>query len=300
MERFGHMIYKELYMLGRTVLEKAGVPEAELNARLLLEQVCGTKRSDLLAHGDRIVGPEEQKAYEGLLEMRGRRIPLQHLTGMQNFMGLDFLVDENVLIPRQDTEILVEEVLKNLHDGMRVLDMCTGSGCILISLLHFSNNCQGVGADISEEALAVAKKNAARLLKSGGCDAGCGEDGFGRIDFLRSDLFGQIQGKFDIIVSNPPYVRSGDIPGLMPEVREHEPLQALDGGGDGLVFYRRILEEGRKHLFGGGMLFFEIGHDQSHEVSCLMEEAGFLEVDIVKDYAGLDRVVYGTFSHGPH
>ena len=94
--------------------------------------------------------------------------------------------------------------------------------------------------------------------------------------------------------------QAGDIPGLMPEVREHEPLQALDGGGDGLVFYRRILEEGRKHLFGGGMLFFEIGHDQSHEVSCLMEEAGFLEVDIVKDYAGLDRVVYGTFSHGPH
>lgn len=329
MEGLGCMTYKALFEMGREALRKAGVPEAELDARLLLEQVCGTNRNDLLAHGDRTVAAEPQKTYEKMIEMRSRRIPLQHLTGSQNFMGLDFLVNENVLIPRQDTEILVEEVLKNLHDGMRVLDMCTGSGCILISLLHYTNNCEGVGADISEEALEVAEKNAARLLggkisgmgNEAACRRGVSEerawdedesgtqripdrenagDGLGGISFVRSDLFEEIQGKFDVIVSNPPYVRSGDIPGLMPEVQEHEPLQALDGGGDGLHFYRRILEEGRGHLFGGGMLFFEIGHDQGQEVSLLMERAGFLEVSVIKDYAGLDRVVYGTLGHAPH
>lgn len=291
------MTYRALFEMGKRVLEEAGVPEAELNARLLLEQVCGTSRNDLLAHGDRATGAREQEAYEGLLELRSRRIPLQHLTGTQNFMGLDFLVDENVLIPRQDTEILVEEVLRHLHDGMRVLDMCTGSGCILISLLHYSNNCQGVGADISKEALAIAEKNGARLLEGKNAPVG---DGFGGIGFVCSDLFGEIVGKFDMIVSNPPYVRTGDISGLMPEVRDHEPLQALDGGGDGLAFYRRILDGCRGHLFGGGMLFFEIGCDQGREVRLLMEEAGFLEVSVVKDYGGLDRVVYGTLGHGPH
>lgn len=296
------MTYRALFEMGKRLLEKAGVPESELNARLLLEQACGTNRNDLLAHGDRAVGPEEQKSYEGLLEMRSRRIPLQHLTGTQNFMGLDFLVDENVLIPRQDTEILVEEVLRHLHDGMGLLDMCTGSGCILISLLYYSNNCQGVGADISKEALEIAEKNAKRLL--GDRDMGAGsendyENGSGGCSFVQSDLFREVEGKFDIIVSNPPYVRSGDIPGLMPEVREHEPLQALDGGEDGLAFYRKILKESRAHLYGGGMLFFEIGYDQKEDVSRLMAEAGFLEVNAVKDYGGLDRVVYGTLSHGP-
>lgn len=285
------MTYRELLGEGKRSLEEAGVPEAGLNARLLLERACGISSSDLLAHGDENPKAGRQKVYEELIERRSRRIPLQHLTGMQNFMGLDFLVDENVLIPRQDTEILTEEVLKNLHDGMRVLDMCVGSGCILISLLRYSNNCEGVGADISEDALAVARENAARLL---------GDEGSGIVSFVCSDLFREIDEKFDVIVSNPPYIRSGDIPGLMPEVREHEPLQALDGGEDGLLFYRRILREGTGHLWGGGMLFFEIGHDQGQEVSRLMEEAGFLEVNVVKDYAGLDRVVYGTLKHGPH
>lgn len=334
MDESGHMTYRELFRQGKGVLEEAGVPEAELNARLLLEQVCGTSRSDLLAHGDRAVAAGRQKAYEELIDKRRRRIPLQHLTGTQNFMGLDFLVNENVLIPRQDTEILAEEALKNLHDGMRVLDMCTGSGCILISLLHYSNNCEGVGADISEEALTVARENGARLLgdrfcvtgsaeaagqgpdgESGGeqedggkRDAGAAEeasaaqiagDGLGGFSFVCGDLFEGIQGKFDIIVSNPPYIPSGDIPALMPEVQEHEPLQALDGGGDGLLFYRRILEECGGYLFRGGMLFFEIGHDQGQEVSRLMEQAGFVEVNVVKDYGGLDRVVYGTLGHRP-
>ena len=308
------MTYGELYRRGRDALEAAGVPEAELDARLLLEWVCGTDRSDLLAHGDRERSAGEQEEYERLIAGRKGRIPLQHLTGVQAFMGLEFAVDGHVLVPRQDTEVLVEEALRNLHDGMRILDMCTGSGCILISLLHYSNDCRGVGADISGEALAVARGNAERLLGASACawmrdgtevldgcgadDPPCAEDRQGRISFIESDLFHGIEGRFDIIVSNPPYIRSGEIPGLMPEVREHEPVLALDGGEDGLAFYRRIVEGCRAHLCGGGMLFLEIGYDQGEAVSGLLEEAGFLEVAVVKDYAGLDRVVWGTLGFG--
>lgn len=308
------MTYGELYRRGRDALEAAGVPEAELDARLLLEWVCGTDRNDLLAHGDRERSAGEQEEYERLIAGRKGRIPLQHLTGVQAFMGLEFAVDGHVLVPRQDTEVLVEEALRNLHDGMRILDMCTGSGCILISLLHYSNDCRGVGADISGEALAVARGNAERLLGASACawmrdgtevldgcgadDPPCAEDRQGRISFIESDLFHGIEGRFDIIVSNPPYIRSGEIPGLMPEVREHEPVLALDGGEDGLDFYRRILEGCRAHLCGGGMLFLEIGYDQGEAVSGLLEEAGFLEVAVVKDYAGLDRVVWGTLGFG--
>lgn len=308
------MTYGELYRRGRDALEAAGVPEAELDARLLLEWVCGTDRNDLLAHGDRERSAGEQEEYERLIAGRKGRIPLQHLTGVQAFMGLEFAVDGHVLVPRQDTEVLVEEALRNLHDGMRILDMCTGSGCILISLLHYSNDCRGVGADISGEALAVARGNAERLLGASACtwmrdgtevldgcgadDPPCAEDRQGRISFIESDLFHGIEGRFDIIVSNPPYIRSGEIPGLMPEVREHEPVLALDGGEDGLAFYRRIVEGCRAHLCGGGMLFLEIGYDQGEAVSGLLEEAGFLEVAVVKDYAGLDRVVCGTLGFG--
>lgn len=308
------MTYGELYRRGRDALEAAGVPEAELDARLLLEWVCGTDRNDLLAHGDRKRSAGEQEEYERLIAGRKGRIPLQHLTGVQAFMGLEFAVDGHVLVPRQDTEVLVEEALRNLHDGMRILDMCTGSGCILISLLHYSNDCRGVGADISGEALAVARGNAERLLGASACawmrdgtevldscgadDPPCAEDRQGRISLIESDLFDGIEGRFDIIVSNPPYIRSGEIPGLMPEVREHEPVLALDGGEDGLDFYRRILEGCRAHLCGGGMLFLEIGYDQGEAVSGLLAEAGFLEVAVVKDYAGLDRVVCGTLGFG--
>lgn len=284
-----------MYRRGEEALAAAGVPEAGLDARLLLEYVCGTDRNDLLAHGDREVEREKQDAYLKMIEKRADREPLQYLTGEQEFMGLLFSVDRNVLIPRQDTEILVEEVLRNLHDGMRILDLCTGSGCILISLLYYSNNCTGVGTDLSEEALRVAAGNSARLLpKECAVDAG---EGFARIEFLRGDLFEAVEGKFDIIVSNPPYIPSGDMDGLMPEVGEHEPGQALDGGADGLDFYRRITAECRRYLYGGGMLFVEIGCEQAEAVRGLMEDAGFLGIHVVKDYAGLDRVVYGTLGY---
>ena len=174
------MTYRELFCQGKGALAEAGIAEADLDARLLLEHVCGTNRNDLLVHGDREVTVAQRESYEAFIAKRAQRIPLQHLTGVQDFMGLEFKVNEHVLIPRQDTEILVEEVLKNLHDGMRVLDMCTGSGCILISLMHYSNDCQGVGVDISGEALKVAEENAEKIL--GVCGGECE-----KIEFVQSD-----------------------------------------------------------------------------------------------------------------
>ena len=280
------MTYREAYEAGKGALAAAGIEEAELDARLLLEFVCGTNRNTLLVHGDRAVADEEAAAYRELTGKRAQRIPLQHLTGTQDFMGLEFEVNEHVLIPRQDTEILVEEALQELHDGMRVLDMCTGSGCILISLLRYSNDCTGVGADISPEALQVARWNAKKLLADGS------------IIFVQSDLFERVEGQFDMIVSNPPYICTDVIETLMPEVREHEPRQALDGSADGLLFYRRIIEDSVKYLKRGGMLFFEIGYDQGETVKKLMEQAGYLEVHVIRDYAGLDRVVAGTLGFG--
>ncbi|MCM1091666.1 MAG: peptide chain release factor N(5)-glutamine methyltransferase [Butyrivibrio sp.] len=277
------MTYRECYEKGVGKLTEAGVPEASLDARLLLEYVCDTDRNTLLAHSDREVTADEQNRYKEIIARRAGRIPLQQLTGTQEFMGLRFTVNEHVLVPRQDTEILVEEVLRSLHDGMRILDMCTGSGCIILSLLHYSNDCEGVGVDISGEALAVAAENARRLCE--------GSD----LTLTESDLFEHVEGRFDIIVSNPPYIRRGEIAGLMPEVREHEPLQALDGGEDGLFYYRAIVEESRAYLVSGGLLYFEIGFDQTAAVTALMEQAGFVDIQMVKDYAGLDRVVYGTW-----
>lgn len=274
------MTYRECYETGRSILKAAGVSEADLDARLLLEYICGTDRNELLVHGERRVSEEQEYRYRDIIKKRAKRIPLQYLTGCQEFMGLDFLVNESVLIPRQDTEILVEEVLKNLRDGFSILDMCTGSGCILLSLLHYSNDCTGVGVDLSGEALEVAAQNAERL----GMEA----------QWLMSDLFDQVCGSFEIIVSNPPYIRTDVIAGLEPEVRDHEPLSALDGASDGLSFYRRITADSTAHLKGGGMLFFEIGYDQAEAVRQLMERNGFLDVRVVKDYAGLDRVVFGT------
>lgn len=274
--------YREWYQRGAKRLRLAGVPEPEVNARLLLEFVCGTDCSTLLAHGDRKVLPEKGAAYEALLKRREKREPLQLLTGEQDFCGLTFLVNRHVLIPRQDTEVLVEYALKRLQPGMRLLDMCTGSGCILISLLAMCEGVQGVGVDIAEEALLLAKENGKRLLAEEK-----------QPEWLLCDLFSDVQGGFDMIVSNPPYIPSGELPFLMPEVRDFEPAAALDGGGDGLVFYKRIIQESAAHLKEEGWLILEIGCGQGEAVSGLLKAAGFDGVEIIKDYAGLDRVAAG-------
>ena len=290
------MTYKECYAYGIEMLEKAGVIDARIDARLLLEFVCGTSQHDLLLNGNREVKEEDEAAYKACISRRSERIPLQHITGVQSFMGFDFAVNEHVLTPRQDTEVLVEETLKVLKPGMKVLDMCTGSGCILLSLLALSEGCKGVGADISKEALQVACQNHSKI------ETQCGEEL--AATFVESDLFtawkesGQNTEErrvFDMIVSNPPYIASAVIETLEPEVRLHEPIGALDGTADGLYFYRKIVTDCKAFLKKGGALLFEIGYDQGEAVSELMKEAGFTGVTVKQDYAGLDRVVYGYY-----
>lgn len=273
------MTYREAYEWGRKMLESARVNDAAVDARLLLEYVCHTGRNDLLVHGDREVEEISFFCYQKYIEKRSERNPLQQLLHEQEFMGLPFYVNEHVLIPRQDTEILVEEVLREPFDGAKILDMCTGSGCILLSLLRYSNATSGVGVDLSAEALAVAGENAQKLQLSD------------RAEWLKSNLFEKVEGKYDILVSNPPYIKSSVIPELEPEVRAHEPLLALDGGADGLDFYEKIVRQAGNYLIPGGRLYFEIGYDQGEAVAQLLEEHGYLEIRIVKDYAGLDRVV---------
>ena len=273
------MNYTEAFLMGMQKLKEAQIGEAQLDARLLLEEVCGTDHNTLLCHGDWEVSEAEEEQYRKALEQRAVHVPLQHLLGYQDFMGLRFQVNEYVLIPRQDTEILVEEAMRYLHDGMRILDLCTGSGCILLSLLHYSNDCEGVGVDISQEALQVAAQNAELL-------------GI-RADFLKSDLYEKVTGKFDLLVSNPPYIERKVIPTLMEEVREYDPYIALDGGEDGLDFYRRIIGGAQDYLKRGGQILMEIGSGQAKAVSELLRKAGFKEIDVCRDFAGLDRVVSG-------
>ena len=275
------MEYRKLYDKGVLLLQEVQIEEAALDARLLLEEICGTDRNDFLVHGDRLVTEEQYNCYVNYIDMRRRHIPLQHILGYQEFMGLKFKVTPDVLIPRQDTETLVEEVMRNLHDGMHILDMCTGSGCILLSLLRYSNDCVGVGCDLSEKALRVARENARELSLEA--------------EFVQSDLFENVCGKYEIIVSNPPYSPSGEISTLMEEVKDHDPLLALDGREDGLYFYREIIKKAGQYLHPGGMLFLEIGCSQAEDVCRYMKEADYKEVAVCKDLAGLDRVVSGVY-----
>lgn len=280
------MTYRQLYEFGVQELAQAGIAEAGLDARLLLEYICHTDRNTLLVYGDSERSSLEEQFYREVIARRAARMPLQYITGEQEFMGLSFRVNGHTLIPRQDTELVVEEAMRYLGDGMRILDLCTGSGCILLSLLHYSNRCEGVGIDISPGALAVAKENAARL----GLEA----------VFLEGDLFAPLEEYFaaaaeddrlfDMIISNPPYIETAVIGTLMPEVREHEPLQALDGREDGLFFYRAILRQARRYMRAGGRIFFEIGYNQGAAVRALLEEGGFADAAIVQDYAGFDRI----------
>ena len=278
------MTYRSLVTEGGKLLQAAGVPEAELDAWYLLEYLRKERgsRSDrqwYLLCREEEADMEEEEAYRELIGRRAKRIPLQQITGEQEFMGFPFLVNEHVLIPRQDTETLVEEAMEKAGKGDRVLDMCTGSGCILLSLLKLVPGLSGTGADISQEALKVAVENGKRLQTEA--------------SFLESDLFEKVEGVFDLIVSNPPYIASDEIGTLMEEVRDHEPIGALDGSADGLAFYRRLVQEGKDHLKSGGWMLFEIGCTQAEAVMELLKKGGFQEIYVKKDLAGLDRVVGG-------
>ena len=279
------MIYKDSLEKGIEKLERAGITEAKLDARLLLEYVCGTDHSVLYAHPDREVTDSEKERYDELLDRRAAREPVAYILGTWDFMGLTYKVSKDVLIPEQDTETLVEEAMRYLEDGMRVLDLCTGSGCIALSLLHYTNHTTAVGTDISGAALDIARKNASA---NGLSD---------RIEFLETDLFPKEKGeKFDIIVSNPPYIRTDVIETLAPEVKDYEPMLALDGSADGLAFYRRIIEGASEYLFTSGYLIMEIGFDQAEDVTALLTEDGrYHDIEVIKDYAGNDRVVRACF-----
>lgn len=270
----------QVLRMGEDVLTEAGVPEAALNAWYLFAHCFRIDRSRFFLDRDQDADPQICECFEQALEKRCERIPLEHITNETEFMGLSFYVDERVLIPRQDTECLVEEALP-LVQGKKVLDLCTGSGCIGVSLAALGKAGEVVLADISADALAVARRNA--------------EDNRVAVRLCQSDLLAEINECFDVIVSNPPYIASAVIPELMPEVRDHDPMLALDGGEDGLELYRRIIKEAPEHLNPDGWLLFEIGYDQGEKLKNLMREAGFEDVQIKKDLAQMDRIAMGHY-----
>ncbi len=271
------MTYREAVLQGERLLEAQGILDAGQDAWLLLAMVCGIKRDDYYMHMQEELPDIHRTAYESLLKKRAERVPLQYLTKEQAFMGLSFFVNSDVLIPRQDTETLVEEALKELRPGMEALDLCTGSGCIAISLAWHRKGIAMTASDISDKALEVARENARRHAVS--------------IRLIVSDLFASITGRFDLVVSNPPYIPTEEIDGLMPEVRDYEPRGALDGKKDGLQFYRRIILDAPKYLKAKGRLLLEIGYDQGEAVSGLLYQAGYQGIRTVKDLGGNDRVV---------
>lgn len=353
-------IWADVLNYGKKILKNAGIVEADLDAWYLFEQSFGISRAQyFLCARENIVGSTAQKmaaqeqtgnslesknaldcvelwlkeklsAYENTLEKRASRIPLQQILGQQEFMGLTFFVNEHVLIPRQDTETLVELVLNEQKDkNVSILDMCTGSGCIAVSLKKLGGYASVEGADISEEALKVAKRNSEEILENSDVNNDAVSSRTEQIQnctnltnnqnkqdnseermvsevrtvpqtgviFRLSDMFSAFSEteRFNVIVSNPPYIPSAVIEELEPEVRDHEPRGALDGTADGLYFYRILAEECAKHLTPGGHVYFEIGYDQGAAVKELLDIHGFKDTRVIQDLAGKDRVVCGAW-----
>lgn len=353
-------IWADVLNYGKKILKNAGIVEADLDAWYLFEQSFGISRAQyFLCARENIVGSTAQKiavqeqhgdllesgnalecaelwlkeklsAYENALKKRAARIPLQQIIGQQEFMGLSFFVNEHVLIPRQDTETLVELVLQEQKDkDISILDMCTGSGCIAVSLKKLGGYAHVEGADISEESLKVAKRNSEEILENNDVNNDAVNSRTEQIQnctnltnnqnkqdnseermvsevrrvsqtgvtFRHSDMFSSFRGteQFNVIVSNPPYIPSAVIEELEPEVRDHEPRGALDGTADGLYFYRILAEECAKHLTPGGHVYFEIGYDQGMAVKELLDNHGFKDTRVIQDLAGKDRVVCGAW-----
>ena len=353
-------IWADVLNYGKKILKNAGIVEADLDAWYLFGQIFGISRAQyFLCARENIAGSTAQKmtaqeqtgnslesknaldcvelwlkeklsAYENTLEKRASRIPLQQILGQQEFMGLSFFVNEHVLIPRQDTETLVELVLHEQKDkDISILDMCTGSGCIAVSLKKLGGYVHVEGADISEEALKVAKRNSEEILENSDVSSDAVSSRTEQIQnctnltnnqnkqdnsedrvvsevrtvpqtgvtFRRSDMFSAFPEteRFNVIVSNPPYIPSAVIEELEPEVRDHEPRGALDGTADGLYFYRILAEECAKHLTPGGHVYFEIGYDQGAAVKELLDIHGFKDTRVIQDLTGKDRVVCGTW-----
>lgn len=276
-------------LLDRGTVELAGIDTARLDSQLLLGKVLQKSKLHIITNFEEVVPKEKIEEYLQLINKRKNRMPVKYILGECDFMGLDFNVEEGVLIPRSDTEVLVEEVLKLIKedDELQICDLCCGSGAIGIALAHYRKNIHVESVDYYEIPEKVTKENIIR------------NDLSGRVTFIKSDLLKDIiitRKKYNIIISNPPYIKSKEIETLMSDVKDYEPALALDGGKDGLKFYRRIVEESKNALMEGGILAFEIGYDQGKDVETLMELNGFEEIVVHQDLAGLDRVVLGKFT----
>lgn len=272
------ILVRDIINKAQNTLEAAGIADSQVDSWLLAEFVFGITRAKYYANMQMTVDGKSAEKYNELVNQRAGHIPLQHLVGTQEFMGFTFKVNENVLIPRQDTELLVENVADCLGNGERtVLDMCTGSGCIAVSIDRLSKDSKVTAVDISEKALEVAQENN-RFNNA-------------NVTFIQSDLFTNVTGRYDIIVSNPPYIRTDEIPKLMEEVKSHEPVMALDGMEDGLYFYKKICNEASDYLNDNGKIFFEIGYDQGDDVSEILRQNRFCNIEVLKDLSGNDRVV---------
>lgn len=278
------LTYRQMCHNGAAILADAGITDAEYDSFALLEYITGMDRTAYILNGSKSVPEDIAERYDAVIDRRSSHIPLQHITGQAWFYGRSFNVNSDVLVPRQDTEVLVSEALKVINAKDSVLDMCTGSGCIIITLALEKKLGRALGADISEAALKVASGNREKL-------------GADDVTFVKSNIFSDINVNddelFDVIVSNPPYIATGEIETLTEEVRIHEPYIALDGLEDGLHFYREITHQSLNYIKSGGWLLYEIGCTQAHDVSDIMSEYGYSNIKVIKDLAGLDRVVMG-------
>lgn len=278
------LTYRQMCHNGAAILADAGITDAEYDSFALLEYITGMDRTAYILNGSKSVPEDIAERYDAVIDRRSSRIPLQHITGQAWFYGRGFNVNSDVLVPRQDTEVLVSEALKVINAKDSVLDMCTGSGCIIITLALEKKLGRALGADISEAALKVASGNREKL-------------GADDVTFVKSNIFSDINVNddelFDVIVSNPPYIATGEIETLTEEVRIHDPYIALDGLEDGLHFYREITQQSMNYIKSGGWLLYEIGCTQAHDVSDIMSEYGYSNIKVIKDLAGLDRVVMG-------
>lgn len=278
------LTYRQMCHNGAAILADAGITDAEYDSFALLEYITGMDRTAYILNGSKSVPEDIAERYDAVIDRRSSHIPLQHITGQAWFYGRGFNVNSDVLVPRQDTEVLVSEALKVINVKDSVLDMCTGSGCIIITLALEKKLGRALGADISEAALKVASGNREKL-------------GADDVTFVKSNIFSDINVNddelFDVIVSNPPYIATGEIETLTEEVRIHDPYIALDGLEDGLHFYREITQQSMNYIKSGGWLLYEIGCTQAHDVSDIMSEYGYSNIKVIKDLAGLDRVVMG-------
>lgn len=277
--------WEECLKEGIQNLTEQNIDNACGDAWALFSFVTGWSRADYVMEQNKPMEEKQQKYYMELIARRSSHEPLQYITGVQNFYGYDFQVSPSVLIPRYDTEVLIEKIMQLKPTPNRVLDLCTGSGCIAVTLAKEIPLSLCAAVDISEEALQVAQENAKQLEAE--------------VTFLQGDLYRPIEekklGSFDLIVSNPPYIPTEVCESLMEEVRDHEPRLALDGKEDGLHFYRRIIKDAGRYLNPGGFLALEIGSDQGKDIREMLQSHGFQNVQIHKDLAGLERVACGRW-----